>query len=71
MFLWDCALYAAFQTHSRNHLRFLSNPYIAGAKRKKDDTFGANDDDWNVYKTIVSIGILSLYIYTLSKSTSA
>ena len=25
-----------------------------GSKRKKEDTFGMNDEDWNVYKQIVS-----------------
>ena len=27
---------------------------IVGLKRKKEDTFGMKDEDWNVYKAIVS-----------------
>jgi len=28
---------------------------LTGSKRKKEDTFGLNDDDWDVYKQIVSL----------------
>ena len=28
---------------------------MIGSRKKKEDTFGLNDDDWNVYKEIVSI----------------
>jgi len=27
---------------------------LAGSKRKKEDTFGLNDEDWDLYKQIVS-----------------
>ena len=32
----------------------------AGKKssKRKEDTFGMNDDDWNVYRTIVSVLVL-------------
>ena len=33
---------------------------MTGSKRKKEDTFGLNDDDWNVYKQIVSSIIIRL-----------
>ena len=28
--------------------------FVSGRKSKKDDTFGMKDEDWNVYKAIVS-----------------
>lgn len=28
-----------------------------GSKKKKEDTFGQNDADWEVYKEIVSIDV--------------
>lgn len=38
-----------------------------GTKKNKVDTFGKNDDDWDVYKEIVSVlfGIIHLSILTL------
>ena len=33
---------------------FIVQCVYLGTKRKKEDTFGQNDDDWNIYKEIVS-----------------
>ena len=33
---------------------------VTGSKRKKEDTFGINDDDWDVYKQIVSVASASI-----------
>jgi len=33
---------------------------VTGSKRKKEDTFGSNDDDWDVYKQIVSVASASI-----------
>ncbi len=30
-----------------------SIPFSIGKKKQKEDTFGMNDDDWNVYRDIV------------------
>ena len=45
---------------SQNRMRLISQLAEEGAgpgkksKRSKEDTFGMNDDDWNVYRAIVS-----------------
>jgi len=36
---------------------------LTGSKRRKEDTFGMNDDDWDVYKQIVSTALLTILLY--------
>jgi len=36
---------------------------LTGSKRKKEDTFGMNDDDWDVYKQIVSADVLTFLLF--------
>ena len=43
---------------SQNRMRIISQLAEEGvgkkSKKSKEDTFGMNDDDWNVYRAIVS-----------------
>ena len=43
---------------SQNRMRIISQLAEEGvgkrSKRSREDTFGMNDDDWNVYRAIVS-----------------
>ena len=43
---------------SQNRMRIISQLAEEGEKKKskkiKEDTFGMNDEDWNVYRAIVS-----------------
>lgn len=42
-----------YQCVQQVYSRFVATN--AGRKSKKEDTFGMKDEDWNVYKEIVSI----------------
>ena len=43
---------------SQNRMRIISSlgaePRVKKGKRNKEDTFGMDDEDWNVYRAIVS-----------------
>ena len=55
---------------SQNHMRIISQ---LGAeenlvkhcsnKKTKEDTFGMNDDDWNVYRDIVRAALYLTYLF--------
>ena len=48
-----CNIYHT-RTDGLETMRFTFCCCLTGLKRKKEDTFGMKDEDWNVYKAIVS-----------------
>jgi len=53
---------------SQNRMRIISSlgaeATVKKGKRNKEDTFGMDDEDWNVYRAIVSIENSCLYVVT-------
>ena len=51
---------------SQNRMRIISSlgaePRVKKGKRNKEDTFGMDDEDWNVYRAIVSTCIQILRV---------
>jgi hypothetical protein len=48
--------------HAVSHGLNRSSILIGGSKKKKEDTFGQNDADWEVYKEIVSDILSNIFI---------
>lgn len=41
---------------------------VGRKKKEKEDTFGQNDEDWHIYREIVSLNVLNYSVYLMRRA---